>query len=77
MEIHFFGQPDLVPAKSSAGCYVRVSDAAAWHRAFAGAGLPRTGLPRLTDPEAKPWGLLEFALVDADGNLVRIGQPLA
>jgi hypothetical protein len=27
--------------------------------------------------EDKPWGLREFALVDPDGNLVRIGQVMA
>jgi hypothetical protein len=27
--------------------------------------------------EDKPWGLREFALVDPEGNLVRIGQVMA
>ena len=27
--------------------------------------------------EDKPWGLREFAIVDADGNLLRIGQIIA
>jgi len=26
--------------------------------------------------EDKPWGMREFAIVDADGNLIRIGQAL-
>lgn len=26
--------------------------------------------------ERKPWGMLEFAVVDPDGNLLRIGQVL-
>jgi hypothetical protein len=27
--------------------------------------------------EDKPWGLREFAVVDPDGNLIRIGQIIA
>jgi hypothetical protein len=27
--------------------------------------------------ENKPWGLREFAIVDPDGNLLRIGQIIA
>jgi hypothetical protein len=27
--------------------------------------------------EDKPWGLREFALVDPDGNLIRVGQIIA
>jgi len=27
--------------------------------------------------EDKPWGLREFAVIDPDGNLIRIGQVIA
>jgi len=76
VELHFFCHADLVPAESSAMCYVRVSDAAEWHRVFSAAGLPDRGIPRLTAPSVKPWGFLEFSLVDPDGTLIRIGQEL-
>jgi hypothetical protein len=26
--------------------------------------------------ETKPWGMREFAIVDPDGNLIRIGQTI-
>ena len=74
LELHFFTHSDLRPEDSSAGCYLRVLDVDSLYRAFAAAELPRQGIPRVTAPENKPWGLREFALVDADGNLVRIGQ---
>jgi len=74
LELHFFTHDDLRPEESSAGCYLRVLDADSIYRAFEAAELPRQGIPRLTAPENKPWGLREFALVDADGNLLRIGQ---
>lgn len=76
LELHFFAHEDLVPAASHAGCYLRVRDVDGWYRAFAAAGLPSAGIPRLEPPADKPWGLRECALVDADGNLVRVGQVL-
>ncbi len=76
VEIHFFGHPELVPAESITGCYLRVSDVDAVERDFAAAGLPRTGIPRQDRLETKPWGMREFAIVDPDGNLIRIGQIL-
>lgn len=76
VEIHFFTYRELHPAKSSAMCYLRVSDVADIHHAFLAAELPRTGIPRQDALEDKPWGMREFAIVDADGNLLRIGQKL-
>ncbi len=35
---------------------------------------PKQGIPRMDAIENKPWGLREFALVDEDGNLLRVGQ---
>lgn len=76
VEIHFFAYKELVPAESHAGCYIRVADAEGISRAFASAMLPRLGIPRQDALEDKPWGLREFAIVDPDGNLLRIGQLL-
>ncbi len=76
IELHFFTHLELRPAESSAMCYIRVSDAESLSRAFASAELPRRGIPRQDALEDKPWGMREFAVVDADGNLLRIGQTL-
>ena len=76
VELHFFTHEELRPAESSAGCYIRVSDVESIHRAFALAQLPGRGIPRLDALEDKPWGMREFANVDPDGNLLRIGQTL-
>jgi hypothetical protein len=76
VELHFFTQEDLRPAESASGCYIRVSDVETIYQAFALAGLPREGIPRQDSLEDKPWGMREFAIVDPDGNLLRIGQPL-
>jgi catechol 2,3-dioxygenase-like lactoylglutathione lyase family enzyme len=76
VELHFFTHHDLVPAESSAGCYLRVMDVDSVFQAFALANLPRKGIPRQDALENKPWRMKEFAIVDPDGNLIRIGQIL-
>jgi catechol 2,3-dioxygenase-like lactoylglutathione lyase family enzyme len=76
VELHFFTHRELRPAESFAMCYIRVSDVESIYRAFALAELPRKGIPRQDALEDKPWGMREFAIVDPDGNLIRIGQTL-
>ena len=59
-------------------CYVRFPDAAgarALHDAWAAATVPAPA--ELRAPWTTDYGLLEFALIDLDGNLVRIGGALA
>lgn len=74
VELHFFAHPALRPAESHAGCYIRVADVAEVYRAVAAAALPGAGIPRMDSLADKPWGMREFAVVDPDGNLLRIGQ---
>ena len=76
VELHFFPHPELRPAECYAGSYVRVADVRALYGAFQTAALPVKGIPRMEPLAAKPWGMLEFAVVDEDGNLLRIGQVL-
>ena len=77
IELHFFTHKELVPADSSAGCYIRVLDVEDIFRSFSSSQLPRKGIPRMDVLEDKPWGLREFAIVDLDGNLLRVGQFIA
>src|ERR1017187_845778 len=76
VELHFFTHSELRPAESCAGCYVRVLDVKEVYQAFALAQLPEKGIPRMDVLEDKPWRMREFAIVDPDGNLLRIGQTL-
>ena len=76
VELHFFTHRELRPAESSSMCYLRVSDVENIYRAFALAELPRKGIPRQEALEDKPWGMREFAIIDPDGNLLRIGRTL-
>ena len=76
IEIHFWQHVELIPEKSIASCYIRFDLENQYDEAFKifeKANLPNTGIPRLTPPEARPWGMREFYLVDLDGNLVKFG----
>jgi catechol 2,3-dioxygenase-like lactoylglutathione lyase family enzyme len=76
IELHFFLHDTLDPAQCYAGCYIRVTDVASLYQAFAHSQWPQSGIPRMVPLEDKPWGMREFALVDLDGNLLRIGQVI-
>jgi len=76
LELHFFHHPEVVPEKASACCYLRVHKVETLCTEFSQASLPREGIPRQDALEEKPWGMREFAVVDMDGNLIRIGQVL-
>lgn len=76
LELHFFPHPTLQPEACYAGCYLRTLDVDRLHDEFGRAGLPASGIPRIEAVEDKPWGLREFALLDEDGNLLRIGWPV-
>lgn len=76
IELHFFTHRMLSPTESIAGCYLRVNDVESIYKAWTSVGLPTEGIPRIDRLESKPWGLKEFALVDLDGNLLRIGQVI-
>jgi catechol 2,3-dioxygenase-like lactoylglutathione lyase family enzyme len=76
--LHFFPVADLDPWTSIAGCYLYVEDADALYSEYAALGLPGEGIPRLQGPpDDSDYGMREFAVVDPDGNLLRIGSRLA
>ena len=77
LTMHFFAYEDLLPSENYAQCYWRVKDVNALHAEYATLGLPSSGIPRLDLVENKPWGMREFAIVDPNGNLVRVGQQKA
>jgi hypothetical protein len=76
LEVHFFLYTDLMPHTSSFGSYFRVNDVDSLYQEYSRLGLPTAGVPRITNLEDKPWGMREFALIDLDGSLIRIGQEI-
>jgi hypothetical protein len=70
VEIHLARTPNLDSARNTSACYLYVADANALHAAW-------KALPgRTTDPQDTPYHLREFAHVDPDGNLLRVGSEL-
>ena len=72
------GAAPILPARDlegTTGCYLYVEDADALYAEFSRLDLPGAGIPRLHGaPTDTDYGLREFALVDLDGNLLRIGS---
>jgi uncharacterized glyoxalase superfamily protein PhnB len=71
-ELHLARVPSLDPLASTSACYLYVSDADALHAEWTRAAVGG----RLTSPADTPYGLREFAHVDPDGNLLRVGSEL-
>ena len=75
--IEFFPHPSLSAADSWFSACVRVGDVDGLFHAWAAAGLPAHGIPRLTRPTDQPWGFRMFALIDPNGSLLRCMSPLS
>lgn len=74
VQLEFFPNPDLDPARSSFGCCLRLDDVDAFHRACTEAGVQdcTVGFPRVHPPAREASGLRIGALLDPDGNLLRL-----
>jgi len=73
VELHLARFAELDPTQSASACYLYVDDADALHARWASAGAGG----RLGQPADTEYGLREFAYLDPDGNLLRIGSPLS
>jgi hypothetical protein len=75
--IHFFLDPDVDPLRTASSCYAYVENAAALHGVWVDAVTPDpvTG-SRVVPPVETDYGMIEFAVVDRSGNLVRVGSPV-
>lgn len=78
IELHFWPKPNVDPKTSDSACYVRFdspAEARALYDEWAKVELPPGA--RLHKPVETDYGMVELALVDPDGNLLRIGARLA
>lgn len=73
----FFAGPSWDPSTNNSGAYLYVDDVDRWVDAAVAHGVPdaRTGFPRFHPPSDTPYRLREMALLDPDGNLLRLGSP--
>jgi hypothetical protein len=74
VSIHLTEWAEHDPLRTAASVYLYVSDADALYAEWAARG-DLGG--RLTAPDDTPYGLREFAYVDPDGTLHRVGSPLS
>jgi hypothetical protein len=72
VSLHLTEWAEHDPTRTAATVYLYVSDADALHAEWAASGVEG----RLREPHATPYGLREFAYVDPDGTVHRVGSPL-
>lgn len=72
VSLHLTEWADHDPARTAAAVYLYVSDADALYAQWAAADVGG----RLNGPRDTPYGLREFAYIDPDGTLHRVGSPL-
>ena len=71
LKIEFFPHPELDPSTSWFSACVRVDDVDRLYAKWSKAGLPPSGIPRMTEPVDEAHGLRMFAVVDPNGSLLR------
>ena len=72
VSLHLAEWRDHDPATSVSQAYLYVGDADAVHDEWRSSGVDGS----FHEPEDTGYGLREFAYVDPDGNLLRVGSPL-
>jgi len=68
VELHLYLDPALDPLRNGSGCYLRVPDPAALRTAWSDDGVNCLDLPGTA-----AYGTSLFAVIDSDGNTLRIG----
>lgn len=72
-EIQLTRVPQLDPSTSTSACYLYVDDVDSLYDSWSETDVGG----RLVPPVDTDYGLREFAHIDPDGNLIRVGSPLA
>ena len=77
LELHFIADPALDPLSTAGSCYLFVDDVHTLWAAWRGVVPPdpATGT-RVTAVRDTEYGMREFALVDDNGNLLRVGAAV-
>jgi catechol 2,3-dioxygenase-like lactoylglutathione lyase family enzyme len=72
VQVHFFAFPELDPTQNYGQVYIRCSDIEGFYASLLAKGAPIHPAGPMTQ---KPWGQLEFSMLDPDHNLLTFGQP--
>lgn len=73
VQIHFFEFMELNPLENYGQVYIRTENAEALYQSFLNTNTiihPTGGL------QLKPWGQIEFSILDPDNNLLTFGQSV-
>lgn len=73
VHLHLRREDDADPTRSASGVYLYLPSPEALQQVHA--GWEAAGARIVAAPEVQPYGLLEFATEDPDGNLWRVGAP--
>jgi hypothetical protein len=73
IQIHFFEFKDLNPAENYGQVYIRTNDIENLYQLLLDRQVSIHPNGKLT---AKPWGHMEFSLLDPDNNLLTFGQNI-
>ncbi len=77
VELHFWLNSSLNPKENDVSCYIRWDTAAEARALYDSWRAIELANGRLHPPTETDYGLLEFAVVDSFGNLIRIGGSLS
>lgn len=74
IQIHFFSYPDLNPKENYGQIYIRCNAIEAYYTSL------QEKNNAIIHPngklEVKPWGQLEFSILDSDNNLITFGESI-
>lgn len=73
IEIHFFAFPELDPTNNYGQVYIRVKNIRELYQSFLEKGIAIHPNGPLSE---KPWGQMEFSLLDPDHNLLTFGEEM-
>jgi len=73
VQIHFFEFRELNPAENYGQVYIRTDSIDALYQSFE---KQAPSVLTQSTPEVKPWGQIEFSILDPDNNLLTFGQSL-
>lgn len=76
IELHFTLFNDLDAKNNQAMCFIRTEEVDAIYKLWQFAKIQNSGIPRLENIADKPWGMREFAFVDSNGNLIKVGKAI-
>jgi catechol 2,3-dioxygenase-like lactoylglutathione lyase family enzyme len=74
IEIHFFEFRELDPTENYGQVYIRTDDIEKYHGSLLRDNIPIHPNGHLS---RKPWGQIEFSLLDPDNNLLTFGQDIS